>query len=175
MINIRVEQELDYKIVEDVIENAFLNAELTDNQEHNLVNRLRKSSEFIPELSLVAEIDNKIVGHILFTKINIESNKESFESLALAPLSVLLDYQNKGVGKALMNYGLEVAKNLGYESVVVLGHENYYPKFGFKKASEFDIKPPFEVPDEAFMALELNENGLKNVSGVVKYSNAFFE
>ncbi|MCI9061206.1 MULTISPECIES: GNAT family N-acetyltransferase [Romboutsia] len=175
MINIRVEQELDYKIVEDVIENAFLNAELTDNQEHNLVNRLRKSSEFIPELSLVAEIDNKIVGHILFTKINIESNKESFESLALAPLSVLLDYQNKGVGKALMNYGLEVAKNLGYESVVVLGHENYYPKFGFKKASEFDIKPPFEVPDEAFMALELNENGLKNVSGIVKYSNAFFE
>lgn len=175
MINIRVEQELDYKIVEDVIENAFLNAELTDNQEHNLVNRLRKSSEFIPELSLVAEIDNKIVGHILFTKINIESNKESFESLALAPLSVLLDYQNKGIGKALMNYGLEVAKNLGYESVVVLGHENYYPKFGFKKASEFDIKPPFEVPDEAFMALELNENGLKNVSGVVKYSNAFFE
>lgn len=175
MINIRVEQELDYKIVEDVIENAFLNAELTDNQEHNLVNRLRKSSEFIPELSLVAEIDNKIVGHILFTKINIESNKESFESLALAPLSVLLDYQNEGVGKALMNYGLEVAKNLGYESVVVLGHENYYPKFGFKKASEFDIKPPFEVPDESFMALELNENGLKNVSGVVKYSNAFFE
>lgn len=175
MINIRVEQELDYKIVEDVIENAFLNAELTDNQEHNLVNRLRKSSEFIPELSLVAEIYNKIVGHILFTKINIESNKESFESLALAPLSVLLDYQNKGVGKALMNYGLEVAKNLGYESVVVLGHENYYPKFGFKKASEFDIKPPFEVPDEAFMALELNENGLKNVSGIVKYSNAFFE
>ena len=175
MINIRVEQELDYKIVEGVIENAFLNAELTDNQEHNLVNRLRKSSEFIPELSLVAEIDNKIVGHILFTKINIESNKGSFESLALAPLSVLLDYQNKGVGKALMNYGLEVAKNLGYESVVVLGHENYYPKFGFKKASEFDIKPPFEVPDEAFMALELNENGLKNVSGIVKYSNAFFE
>lgn len=175
MINIRVEQELDYKIVEDVIENAFLNAEFTDNQEHNLVNRLRKSSEFIPELSLVAEIDNKIVGHILFTKINIESNKESFESLALAPLSVLLDYQNKGIGKALMNYGLEVAKNLGYESVVVLGHENYYPKFGFKKASEFDIKPPFEVPDEAFMVLELKENGLKNVSGIVEYSNAFFE
>ncbi len=167
MINIRVEQELDYKIVEGVIENAFLNAEFTDNQEHNLVNRLRKSSEFIPELSLVAEIDNKIVGHILFTKINIESNKGSFESLALAPLSVLLDYQNKGIGK--------VAKNLGYESVVVLGHENYYPKFGFKKASEFDIKPPFEVPDEAFMVLELNKNGLKNVSGIVEYSNAFFE
>ncbi len=87
----------------------------------------------------------------------------------------MLDYQNKGIGKALINYGLEVAKNLGYESVVVLGHENYYPKFGFKKASEFDIKPPFEVPDEAFMVLELKENGLKNVSGIVEYSNAFFE
>ena len=78
MINIRVEQELDYKIVEGVIENAFLNAEFTDNQEHNLVNRLRKSSEFIPELSLVAEIDNKIVGHILFTKINIGVFNERF-------------------------------------------------------------------------------------------------
>nr|WP_317333165.1 N-acetyltransferase [uncultured Romboutsia sp.] len=175
MINIRVEQELDYKIVEDIIENAFLNAEFTDHQEHNLVRKLRKSSEFIPELSLVGEIDNKIVAHILFTKINIVSNEESFESLALAPLSVLPDYQNKGIGRSLINYGLEVAKNLGYESVVVLGHENYYPKFGFKKASEFDIKPPFEVDDEAFMALELKENGLKNVSGIVKYSNAFFE
>lgn len=175
MINIRVEQEIDYKIVEDVIENAFLSAEITDYQEHNLVSKLRKSSEFIPELSLVAEVDNKIVGHILFTKINIESNEESFESLALAPLSVLPDYQNKGIGRNLINYGLEVAKNLGYESVVVLGHEKYYPKFGFKKASEFDVKPPFEVPDEAFMALELKENGLKNVNGVVKYSNAFFE
>ncbi len=175
MINIRVEQELDYKRVEEAIENAFLNAEFTDNQEHNLVRKLRKSSEFIPELSLVAEIDNKIVGHILFTKVNIESNEGSFESLALAPLSVLPDHQNKGIGRALINYGLEIAKNLGYESVIVLGHENYYTKFGFKKASEFDVKPPFEVPDEAFMALELNENGLKNVSGIVKYSNAFFE
>lgn len=175
MIDIRVEQELDHKIVEDVIENAFLNAEFTDHKEHNLVNKLRKSSEFIPELSLVAETDNKIVAHILFTKINIESNEEYFESLALAPLSVLPDYQNKGIGRALINYGFEVAKNLGYESVVVLGHENYYPKFGFKKASEFNIKAPFEVPDEVFMALELKENGLKNVSGIVRYSNAFFE
>lgn len=175
MINIRVEQELDYKIVEDIIENAFLNVEFTDHQEHNLVSKLRNSSEFIPELSLVGEIDNKLVGHILFTKINIVSNEESFESLALAPLSVLPDYQNKGIGRALINYGLKVAKHLGYESVVVLGHENYYPKFGFKKASEFDIKPPFEVPDDAFMALELKENGLKNVNGIVKYSNAFFE
>ena len=70
---------------------------------------------------------------------------------------------------------LEKAKELGYESVVVLGHPEYYPKFGFKKASDWNIKAPFEVPDEVFMVMELRENALQGVEGVVQYSSAFAE
>ena len=82
--------------------------------------------------------------------------------------------RKKGGGKLIVA-ALEKAKELGYGSVVVLGHSEYYPKFGFKKASEWNIKAPFEVPDEAFMAVELSENALQGIEGVVQYSSAFAE
>lgn len=97
----------------------------------------------------------------------------SFEILALAPLAILPEYQKSGIGKMLMNKAIERAKELGYKSIVVLWHENYYPKFGFEKASKYGVKAPFEVPDEAYMMLELLPDGLNGVSGVVEYSKAF--
>ncbi|WP_312504824.1 GNAT family N-acetyltransferase, partial [Bacillus luti] len=84
-------------------------------------------------------------------------------------------HQKKGIGGKLIVAALEKAKKLGYGSVVVLGHPEYYPKFGFKKASELDIKAPFEVPDEVFMVMELRENALEGVEGIVQYSSAFSE
>ncbi|GEC93613.1 GNAT family N-acetyltransferase [Brevibacillus brevis] len=176
-MRIRVEQVDDYSVTEQVVKNAFANAEFTDHKEHELVSRIRKSDAFIPALSLVAidEENQKIVGHILLSKINIRNDNQSIESLALAPVSVLPDHQSKGIGKKLILEALQKAKELGYQSVVVLGHPGYYPKFGFQKASRWGIKAPFEVPDEVFMALELRENALANVSGVVEYSRAFFE
>lgn len=173
-ITIRQERSKDYKVTEEVVQSAFANMELSDKNEHELVSRIRKSDAFIPELSLVA-IDNEIVGHILLSKIKILNDIQIVESLALAPISVLPEYQNKGIGGHLILEALKRAKKLEYESVVVLGHPEYYPKFGFKKASLWGIKAPFEVPEEVFLALELRENALNNVSGVVKYSNAFFE
>ena len=175
MINIREEEMKDYKEVEKVVEESFKTAEFTDNDEHNLVNRLRKSKEFIKELSLIAEDKNRIIGHVLITKALINGENKSYETLALAPLSVLPEYQKSGIGKKLMNRGIERAKELGYKSIVVLGHESYYPKFGFEKASKYGVKPPFEVPDEAYMILELVPGGLNGVSGIVEYSKAFFE
>ncbi|VYT88496.1 GNAT family N-acetyltransferase [Clostridium tertium] len=175
MINIREEEMKDYKEVEKVVEESFKTAEFTDNDEHNLVNRLRKSKEFIKELSLIAEDKNRIIGHVLITKALINGENKSYETLALAPLSVLPEYQKSGIGKKLMNRGIERAKELGYKSIVVLGHESYYPKFGFEKASKYGVKAPFEVPDEAYMILELVPGGLNGVSGIVEYSKAFFE
>lgn len=175
MINIREEEIKDYKEVEKVVEESFRTAEFTDNDEHNLVNRLRKSKEFIKELSLIAEDKNRIIGHVLITKALINGENKSYETLALAPLSVLPEYQKSGIGKKLMNRGIERAKELGYKSIVVLGHESYYPKFGFEKASKYGVKAPFEVPDEAYMILELVPGGLNGVSGIVEYSKAFFE
>ena len=175
MLTIREEEIKDYNEVEKVVEESFKTAEFSDKDEHNLVRRLRKSSEFVKELSLIAEDENKILGYVLLTKALIKGESTSYETLALAPLAVLPEYQKSGIGKNLMNKAIERARELGYKSIVVLGHENYYPKFGFEKASKYGVKAPFEVPDEAYMILELLPGGLNGVSGIVEYSKAFFE
>ncbi|MDU5110211.1 MAG: N-acetyltransferase [Clostridium sp.] len=175
MLTIREEEIKDYNEVKKVVEESFKTAEFSDKDEHNLVRRLRNSNEFIKELSLIAEEENEILGYVLLTKALIKGESTSYETLALAPLAVLPKHQKSGIGKNLMNKAIERAKELGYKSIVVLGHENYYPKFGFEKASKYGVKAPFEVPDEAFMILELLPGGLNGVSGIVKYSKAFFE
>ncbi len=172
---IRQEQPKDYPLVSNLISAAFKNEPHSDQTESLLVGRLRKSEAFIPELSLVAELDGKIVGHILLTKIKIVNKGNSFESLALAPVSVLPAYQRKGIGRKLILEAHKIAKQLGYKSVALIGHENYYPKFGYKKASEFKITFPFEAPDENCMVFELFKNSLKNVKGMVEYPKEFFE
>jgi predicted N-acetyltransferase YhbS len=116
-----------------------------------------------------------VVGHILFTKVFIQSEGVNKESLALAPMAVLPKLQKEGIGMQLINSGIEKARILGYESIVVLGHAEYYPKFGFMPASKFGIAAPWEVPDEVFMMLELKDNALKNVSGMINYAQAFMD
>lgn len=174
-IIIRQETEKDYKLSETVVEKAFKNAEHTDHKEHLLVAKLRKSDAFIPELSLVAELDGEIVGHIMLTKLLIENEGSKYDSLALAPVSVVPEHQNKGIGSELISESLKIAKELGLKSVIVLGHDKYYPRFGFKPASTWGIKAPFDVPDEAFMALELEDGSLEDISGTVVYSKEFSE
>jgi len=175
---IRQEQKSDYEITERVVKIAFASAEQSDQDEHNLVSRIRQSDVFIPELSLVAvdKDKNEILGHILLSKVLIgNGDNQKVKSLALAPVSVLPDYQNKGIGKFLIEKSLKEAKELGFQSVIVLGHPEYYPKFGFRKSSLWQIKAPFEVPEEALMAIELQKGSLDNVSGVIEYPSVFFE
>jgi len=174
-IIIRQETEKDYNLTETVVEKAFKNEESSDHKEQFLVATLRKSSAFIPELSLVAERNKKIVGYLMLTKLLIENGGKNYESLALAPVSVLPDYQNQGIGSQLILYGLKRAKEMGFKSVIVLGHANYYPRFGFRPASKWGIKSPFDVPDASFMALELKSGSLDDVAGTVAYSKEFFE
>lgn len=176
-ITVRKETAADYKVTEEVVKTAFSNMVFSDKREHELVARIRKSNVFIPELSLVAiHADiNRIIGHILLSEIKIAHNDQSTTSLALAPVSVLPGFQNKGIGRLLILEALTKARELGYQSVIVMGHPEYYPKFGFKPASLWGIKAPFEVSNEAFMALELHENILDHVSGVVQYPSIFFE
>jgi len=141
--------------------------------EGKLVEKLRTTDAFVEGLSLVAEVDDCIVGHILFTKIKIVNDEKKHESLALAPIAVLPDFQNQGIGSSLVREGLKKAKEKGFKSVVVVGHEKYYPRFGFKPASSWNIRPPFQVPDNEFMVLELEPGSLENVSGVVHFSTPF--
>jgi predicted N-acetyltransferase YhbS len=135
------------------------------------VNRLRKSPAFIPELSLVAENNGNILGHILFTKIKIGG----CPSLTLAPVAVLPAYQKQGIGGKLIEEGHRIARELGYGSIILVGHPDYYPRFGYTPASKWNIQAPFEVPDEAFMVLELREDGLKGISGMIEFAPEFFE
>lgn len=175
--NIRQERESDYESTERVVQTAFAATEQGVQNEHKLVSRIRKLDIFIPELSLVAadEDNNTILGHILLSKVFIGHGNQKTRSLALAPVSVLPDCQNKGIGKSLILKALEKAKELGFQSAIVLGHPEYYPKFGFRQSSRWQIKAPFEVPEEALMVIELQEGSLDNASGVIEYPSVFFE
>ncbi|WP_455369798.1 GNAT family N-acetyltransferase [[Eubacterium] cellulosolvens] len=140
--------------------------------ESELIRRIRASKIFVPKLSLVAEKNGRILGHILFSKIKIRGEKE-YESLILAPMVVLPELQNQGIGRKLIIEGLNEARELGFSSVIVLGHKDYYPMFGFEKASKWNIKCSFHVPDEAFMAIELKIGALAGKSGIVEFPKEF--
>lgn len=173
-IRVREERSTDFKAVFDLIEEAFRTEQFSDHREQFLVERLRGSTSFIPELSIVAEIDNKIVGHILLTKLKIKNGETQFDlSLGLAPVSVLPEYQGQGVGGVLIKQAHRVATELGYRSIVLLGHETYYPRFGYKQADQYGIELPFDVPKENCMVIELTEKGLDGVTGVVEYPEEF--
>ncbi len=174
-VSIRQEEPEDFPLVKELIQGAFETEAQSDQSEHLLVERLRKSAAFIPELSLVATRDGKIVGHILLSKILIFDGEKKFESLALAPVSVAPKYQNQGIGAALIRKSHEIARNLGYRSIVILGHEKYYPRFGYQLAESFDIRLPFDIPKENCFAVELVPGGLQGVSGMVQYPKEFFE
>ena len=174
-INIRTEVVADHLKVFSIIEQAFRTEEFSDHREQFLVERLRASGSFIPELSLVAEVDGEVVGHVLLTKISICDSDIKHQSLALAPVSVLPEYQGRGIGSALIEAAHTKAIALGYGSVVILGHKDYYPRFGYKTASQFGISLPFDVPEEYVMAIELIPNALDGVCGVVEYDPTFSE
>ena len=174
-VKIRKETDADHDQVAFIIEEAFKNMPFSDQKEHSLVEKLRLSDTFIPELSLIAEINDKIVGHILLSRLVIRNKENSFPSLSLAPLSVLPSFQKKGIGSKLIQEAHNRAINLGFQSIILLGHEDYYPRFGYKMCKLFDIKVPFKAPDKNCMAIELTKDSLKLISGIVEYPPEFHE
>jgi putative acetyltransferase len=168
-ILIRKEEKKDHKDIYEVNKQAF-----GQENESKLIDKIRAGSNFVPGLSLVAEAGGKIVGHILFSKIKI-AGSSVFNTLALAPMAVIPDFQKQGIGSKLIKKGMTKAKELGFDSIIVLGHKDYYRIFGFERASKWGIKCPFEVPDEAFMAVELTEKALEGKAGTVEYPEEFIE
>lgn len=141
--------------------------------EADLVDLLRTRGKVI--LSLVATQNERIVGHILFSPVMIESEGGLFTAVGLAPMAVLPELQKQGIGSQLVKHGLEQCRQTGHECVVVLGHAEYYPRFGFVPASRYGLKCEYDVPDEVFMALELREGALKDRTGIAKYQPEFNE
>lgn len=172
-VTIRQERPSDYDAIRELVRKSFENAEFTDGDEHHLVDRLRASDAYIPELALVAENEEQLVGFILCTKITIENGENRYESLALAPVAVDPRFQNLGIGGKLINGMHELAKKLGFGSIILLGHAEYYPRFGYRPTYTFDIHLPFEVPKENSMAIELSDDALKGIQGTVRYPEAF--
>lgn len=168
MVSIRLESPSDIDSIRHVNEQAF-----DQPAEAAIVDKLRNRNALT--LSLVAMKDNEVMGHIAFTKVTIESEDSSFEAIALAPMAVLPAYQRKGIGTQLVKAGLEECRRLGHEIVVVLGHPDYYPRFGFIPAKQKGIKCEFEAPDEAWMMLELTEGILAGRTGTVKFQPEFQE
>ena len=161
---IREENINDYNEIRQLVKNAFLTAEHSDNNEYKLIDNLRKSDGFIKELALVALLEDEIVAHIMFTKIKINDQI----GIALAPLAVLVEKQRQGIGLAIVNRAHEIAKASGYELSVVLGDCNFYSKAGYKKASNYGIKAPFDIPEEFYMVLFLDNNE-RMLNGQVEY------
>lgn len=124
-------------------------------------------------VSMAAVLDNRIVGHILYSQATVESPAGNFTILCIAPVSVLPQYQRQGIGSSLIRESLERCRSLGYEVVVLVGHPEYYPRFGFVRASSFGLKCEFEAPDQAWMALELRPGALASRTGIVKFQPEF--
>ncbi len=169
-IIIRTEKPHEYEAIIAVHTLAF-----GQPNEANLVELLRDSPAFIPELSIVAVQGNAVVGHILFTIATIKKKDgSSFKVLALAPMAVIPSFQQEGIGSMMVEEGLKRAALMSYPGVVVLGHAEYFPMFGFLPAVNWGIRCPYDdVEDENWMALELKPNGLANARGVVVYPKEF--
>ena len=164
MVIVREEQLRDRSQVRFVNEAAFGRADEAD-----LVDGLFAEAAVL--LSLVAELDGQIIGHILFSRMTVETEQGPVAAVSLAPMAVLPDRQSRGVGSELIRSGLALLRDRGERIVIVLGHEHYYPRFGFSSAKARDLTSPF--PPEAFMALELSKGALTAVRGAVRYASAF--
>ena len=164
-MRIRPEQEHDVSAVRSLNILAFETP-----TEANLVDALREQAT--PVVSLVAEENSTVVGHIMFSPVSL-SGHPGLKVMGLAPMAVAQEHQRKGIGSALVRAGLERCKQLGFVAVVVLGHPEYYPRFGFSPSSRFHIDSEYDVPEEVFMAIELTPGALSGITGRVKYHAAF--
>ena len=157
---------------EDIEKIREINSQAFETEvEASLVDNLRKRGT--PLISLVAEVKGEIVGHILFSPVKLMGNKSDIKIDGLAPMAVKPDSQKQGIGTALIKRGLMHCKSEGYQTVVVLGHPDYYPRFGFVPSSKYGIKSEYDVPYEVFMIKELENGALTDCTGIVKYHEAF--
>jgi putative acetyltransferase len=161
-IEIREERPDDVEAIHDVNKRAF-----GQDQEGNIVDALRSNGAAL--LSLVATLDGRVVGHIMYSPITVGD----VTGAALGPMAVLPERQREGIGSKLIEAGTRKLKDAGYPFIIVLGHASYYPRFGFKPASSFGIKCEWDVPADVFMLLVLDPAKMHGVSGLAKYRHEF--
>ena len=167
MAKIRFEKPEDIAFIHSVNEQAFGRV-----SEAKLVDTLRLACT--DHLSLVADDNGSIIGHLMFTPVVVTDGKQKTEGMGLAPMAVLPSRQRQGIGTQLVDSGLRILKEKGCPFVIVLGHPEYYPRFGFQAASGCNIRTQWDcVPDYAFMILVMDHEAMQNVSGVATFRDEF--
>jgi putative acetyltransferase len=164
-VRVRAERPDDYALVREINRAAF-----GRDAEADLVDRLRAEASSI--ISLVGEKAGQVVGHILFSPVTL-SGHDTLPIAGLAPMAVLPTHQRAGMGSALVNAGLDACRDSDFVAVVVVGHPAYYTRFGFRPASQFGLACEFEVPDDVFMALEVEDAAFQNRQGTIHYHPLF--
>lgn len=174
-ISIRLENENDFRNVENIIREAFWDVYKPGCVEHLIVHKIRKVSAFIRELDFIACDGEVTIGNIIYSKARIiNEDNEEFQVLCMGPLGVLPSYQGKGIGTLLMKHSINVARTLGYKAIIIFGNPNYYHRFGFENAEKYNIQTSWGANFEAFMVLELYKGSLKGISGKY-YEDSVFE
>jgi predicted N-acetyltransferase YhbS len=165
-IKIRLENEKDYKEVENMTREAFWDLFQPGCDEHLLAHKLRMADVFIPGLDFVAELEDRIIGNIIYSRAKVIDEKGAeHEVLTFGPLTVLPPYQRLGVGSALVNHTIKLAGEMGFKAIIIFGHPEFYPRFGFVNAERYHITTPDGTNFEPFMALELYEGALRGIEG----------
>jgi len=166
MATIRAETYEDIIAIRLVNNKAF-----GQKNEAELIDRLRNRG--VLTISLVAIMNRQVVGHIAFSPVTVESESSNWEAITLAPMAVMPEYQRKGIGSQLVRAGLNECQRLDHQIVVLVGHSDYYPRFGFVPAKQKGINCEFEVPEEAWMLVELQEGALAGRRGTVRFQPEF--
>jgi len=166
MVTIRAEKYEDITAIRHVNNKAF-----GQKDEAELIDKLRNRG--VLTISLVAIMNRQVVGHIAFSPVTVESESSNWQAIALAPMAVMPEYQRKGIGSQLVRAGLNECQRLDHQIVVLVGHPDYYPRFGFVPAKHKSINCEFEVPEEAWMLLELHEGALAGRKGTVRFQPEF--
>ena len=164
-ITLRLENEKDFGTVEALTREAFWNIYVPGANEHLLVHNLRKTKEFIRGLDFVAIANQKIVGNIVYVETKIINGDKEYTVLTFGPVSVLPEYQNKGIGAKLINHTVQLSKEMGYKAIIIYGDPEYYKRFGFRVSKEYNITNMAGKYPAAMLVLELFTNALKGING----------
>lgn len=173
-INIRNEQEQDYRRVEEVAREAFWNLYFPGCNEHVVIHNMRTHPAFIPELSFVIEVDGEIVGSIFYTHSKVvAADGTEYNTITFGPVSILPSHHRKGLGKRLITHSIEAAKSLGYSGILTLGYPYHYEPYGFKGGKKYGVSMEDGNFYKGLLVLPLYEGAFDNISGYAAFADIF--
>jgi predicted N-acetyltransferase YhbS len=165
-IKLMLEEEKDYRSVEELTRDAFWNVYFPGCNEHLLIHNLRNANEFVKELDFIAIYNEGLIGNIVYVKATIKNMEKEYTVLTFGPISVLPKYQNNGIGSKLIKHTINLSKEMGYKAIIIYGDPEYYKRFGFKESKEYDITNKDKKYPAALLVLELYPNALNGIKGI---------